>query len=302
VFGRHLTGDRKGKLVTERSFGVSTHLFHEQRLTRDHLVHIAAHGFEALEVFATRSHFDYHSPEAVADLAEWLSDTSLTLHSIHAPAFEALRDGRWQGTLSNASTQDARRAAAVAEARAALDVATRIPFRFLVMHVGVPGDAPADDNDLGAALRSIEDVAALSARVGVHLALEVMPNRMSSAGELVRLVEERLDGLDVGICLDFGHAHLMGDVVEAVETLSGHLWTTHVHDNHGRRDDHLVPFDGTIDWSAAMMGTQKIGYDGTLMFEVGGASADPVHLLARMAGARARLEESLILPVSFPGE
>ena len=29
-------------------FGISTHLFHEQRLSRAHLVQIAAHGFEAV--------------------------------------------------------------------------------------------------------------------------------------------------------------------------------------------------------------------------------------------------------------
>ena len=35
----------------------------------------------------------------------------------------------------------------------------------------------------------------------------------------------------------------------------------------GKRDDHLVPFarGGTIDWDAAMMATQKIGYDGPLV-------------------------------------
>ena len=50
--------------MSERRFGVSTHLFHEQRLTREHLVHVAAHGFEAVELFATRSHFDYHDDRA----------------------------------------------------------------------------------------------------------------------------------------------------------------------------------------------------------------------------------------------
>ena len=97
-------------------FGVSTHLFHEHRLTRDHLVHIAAHGFETVELFATRAHFDYHDDHARAQLAEWLSDTRLQLHSVHAPAFEALRHGRWVGALSNASSDESRRKAALAEA------------------------------------------------------------------------------------------------------------------------------------------------------------------------------------------
>ena len=40
-------------------------------------------------------------------------------------------------------------------------------------------------------------------------------------------------------------------LVEAIETVSEHLVTTHVHDNHGRTDDHLVPFEGSIDWPSA---------------------------------------------------
>jgi sugar phosphate isomerase/epimerase len=289
--------------VTERRFGVSTHLFHEHRLTRDHLVHIAGHGFDAVEVFATRSHFDYHSPGAVADLAEWLSDTRLELHSIHAPAFEALRNGQWLGSLSNASSDETRRTAAVAEARAALAVAGQIPYRYLVMHVGIPAGAPIapEDNQPDAALRTIEELAPLADAAGVGLALEVIPNSLSSPAALIRLIEEQLDGLDVGVCLDYGHAHMMGEVGDAIETLSGHLWTTHVHDNDGHRDEHLVPFEGSIDWDAAMMGTQKIGYDGTLMFEVG-AIGDPLEVLARTTRARARIEKSLIHPVSFPGE
>ena len=66
--------------VAKRQFGVSTHLYHGQRLSREHLLEIAAHGFETVEVFATRTHFDYHNPAAVADLQQWLAEAGLTLH------------------------------------------------------------------------------------------------------------------------------------------------------------------------------------------------------------------------------
>lgn len=46
-------------------FRISTHLTHGQRLAREHLVDIARHGFEAIGLFATRSHFDYHNPSAI---------------------------------------------------------------------------------------------------------------------------------------------------------------------------------------------------------------------------------------------
>jgi sugar phosphate isomerase/epimerase len=276
-------------------FGISTHLFHEHRLSRDHLVHIAAHGFEAAELFATRAHFDYRNEQHVAELAEWLSDTRLTVHSLHAPIVERMEKGRWIGAFSNASSDENRRKAAVAETEAALAIAATIPFRYLVLHLGVPTSQQANpgDNHPDAARRSVEEIATAAARVNVRVALEVMPNALSDAATLASLVEEQLDGLDVGVCLDYGHAHLMGDLGEAIEELSGHLWTTHVHDNHGKRDDHLPPYAGTIDWEAAMMETQKIGYDGTLMFEVADAG-DPVDVLRRCAKARERLERSLV--------
>jgi sugar phosphate isomerase/epimerase len=276
-------------------FGVSTHLFHEHRLTRDHLVHIAAHGFEAVELFATRAHFDYHDERARVQLAEWLSDTRLEQHSVHAPAFEALRHGRWVGALSNASTDESRRRAAIAEAEAALTLATLVPFQFLVTHIGVPMTEAVSgaDNQRNAAKRSVEDLVALAAQVNVRVAIEIIPNSLSGASDLLDLIEEELDGLDVGICLDYGHAHLMGDLGEAIETVSGHLLTTHVHDNAGKRDDHLVPFAGSIDWDAAMMSTQKIGYDGILMLEVGD-TGDPVDVLKRSVKARERLEKTFV--------
>ena len=257
-------------------------------------MHIAAHGFDAVELFATRAHFDYHDEHVIGRLAEWLSDTRLDLHSLHAPVFEGMRNGHWVGSFSNASGDEVRRGAALAETRAALQVARRIPYRFLVVHLGMPSAErpPPGDNRPDAARRSLEDIAMVAAEVGVRVTVEIIPNPLSRPAALVRLIEEQLDGIDVGICLDYGHAHLMGDLGEAIETVSGYVWTTHVHDNGGQRDDHLVPFAGTIDWDAAIMETQKIGYDDVLMLEVAD-TGNPVEVLQRSARARERLEDIL---------
>jgi len=74
-------------------FGISTHLYHGTRLDRDHLVEIAAHGFEAVEIFATRTHFDYHDERAVAAIGEHLADARLRPHSVHAPTSEGFTAG-----------------------------------------------------------------------------------------------------------------------------------------------------------------------------------------------------------------
>lgn len=273
-------------------FGLSTHLFHADRLDREHLVEIAAHDFDAIEVFATRTHFDYHDPRAIVALAEWLDDTRLTLNSIHAPITTGLVDGVWGDAYSTASADDALRRRTLAEAEAALNVARSIPYQYLVVHLGVTGPEVARDNVRDAARRSLDELHRLAGAVGVRLALEVIPNPLSAPGTLVRLIEEELELADVGICLDTGHACLMGDPIEAIEACSGHLVTTHLHDNQGRSDDHLVPFEGVIDWEGAVLALQKIGYDGAWMFEVantGSASA----VLERASRARRRLDEML---------
>lgn len=280
--------------MSKRKFGVSTHLYHGQRLGRDHLMEIAAYGFEAVELFATRTHFDYHNPAAIADLQEWLADAGLELHGIHAPVSESFVGGRWGPALSLASVDRDRRAQAVGEAERALHIARRIPVGVFVTHLGVPrAQQPAPgDNNRDAARRSVEELQPIAEPLGVRLAVEVIPNDLSRVGSLVHFVEEDLDGVDVGICLDFGHAHMDGDLVDAIETVSGHLIATHVHDNRGRADEHLVPFDGTIDWPGVMTAVQKVGYDGTLLLELA-THGSPKATLVRAQQARARMERLL---------
>ena len=291
--------------VARRQFGVSTHLYHGQRLSRDHLLEIAAHGFETIEVFATRTHFDYHNPAAVADLQQWIAEAGLTLHGIHAPVMHAYEGGRRVGPLSLASSDADARAEAVAETEHALHIARRIPVKVLATHLGLPrtateraalrhGSGQAPDGR-ATARRSIEALQRVAGPLGVQIAVEVIPNELSGAGSLVHFVENDVEGLEgrpVGICLDFGHAHMDGDLLDAIETVSEHLITTHVHDNRGRADDHLVPLEGTIDWPAALTAVQKVGYEGPLMFEMA-AHGSAKETLARAQKARQRMERLL---------
>ncbi len=274
-----------------RQFGVSTHLYHGERLNRDHLVEIGSHGFESVELFATRTHFDYHSQAAVADLHQWLAEGGLRLHGVHAPIGESFANGRWGQPLSLASTDADARALALREAEQALYIARRIPFGVLVAHIGLPRSqqpSPAT-NSRDAARRSIDELRGLAEPLGVRVALEVIPNDLSKPSALVHFVEDVLDDAGVGICLDFGHAHMGGDLVDAIETVSEHLVTTHVHDNRGRTDDHLLPFEGTIDWPAALTAVQKVGYDGTLLLEIA-AHGSARETLKKARATRARIE------------
>jgi sugar phosphate isomerase/epimerase len=272
------------------------------RLDREHLVEIAAHGFDAIEVFALRSHFDYRDRRAALALAEWLDDTRLRLHSVHSPiASQYVGNGKWEDSLSIASANDAKRRAAVDEALASLEVAAAVPYSVLVQHCGVPVPyAAAGDNSTSALLRSLEELSPVAKQFGVRIAVEVIPNEISTPSALVELLESEIDASALGVCMDVGHARMIGDVVDAIETCSGHIITTHLHDNRGRSDDHLVPGKGVIDWDAATLAFQKVGYDGVWMFELA-VAADRKPVLEQAAKARERLESLLHIGDEMPG-
>jgi sugar phosphate isomerase/epimerase len=271
-------------------FGISTHLFHDQRLSRDHLSQIAAHGFEAVEVFATRSHFDYHDPAAISQLGQWLKETGLALHAIHAPIVESMMgNDKWGATISNAVGDAGKRQAAVSEAGVALNIARQIPAGVFVVHLGTP-TVQGGENNRTAAFRSIEEICRLAEPIGIRVALEVIPNPLSDAASLVTMLERDLDAPLAGVCLDFGHAFLMGDVTDTIEQVAEHLVATHVHDNDGKTDQHLVPFEGRINWDAALMSMQKVGYDGTYLMELANTGS-PADVLRKGQAARARFEK-----------
>lgn len=274
-------------------FGVSTHLYHDQKLSREHLAQMASYGFDTAELFATRTHFDYQDPAAVTRLGQWLRETGLTLHSVHAPVAEGYAGGAFEGPFSLAASDNAKRLVAMKAAEGALAIAKEIPFKFMVLHLGTPSrKAAAGDNSRAAGARSLEELCRAAEPLGVRVAVEVIPNDLSSAPALVTMLERDFDDADVGICMDFGHAHLMGDVPDAIETAAEHLVTTHIHDNRRRDDDHLVPYQGTIDWASALVTMRKIGYDGTYLMELS-AKGTPSAVLEEARRARQRMERAL---------
>jgi sugar phosphate isomerase/epimerase len=275
-------------------FGLSTRLFADQRLGREQLAEIASHGFETIDLFAIRTHTDYSNPAAIADLQQWLAEARLTLHAVHAPVADSIAAGRLVSPLSLASADAAARTRALEEVERALHIARRIAFGVLIVHIGLPRSDSADAamNSRDAARRSLEALHAAAEPLGVRIAIEVLPNELSRPGSLVHFVEDVVDASGVGICLDLGHAQMDGDAVDAVETVSEHLLAVEVHDNRGRSDDHLVPFEGTIDWPSTLTTIQKVGYEGPLTFEL--KSRGPVRdTLERAVRARQRMERLL---------
>jgi sugar phosphate isomerase/epimerase len=229
---------------------LSTYLFIKRKLTAAVLEEIARAGFTSIEIFCSRSHFDYSSAQQVRDLGGWLEAYGITLHSLHAPTERDSGAARESGLpLSISDPERSRRLEAVDEVKRAIDAAEIVPFPYLVQHVCSSRDL-MDPRQWDAAFTSLEHLMIFAKQRGVTVALENTPHEMATPSKLRRFIEEtRLQHLR--LCFDTGHANLQDGVAAGFEAMGDLVATTHIHDNHGEKDEHLLPFEGSIDWNTA---------------------------------------------------
>ncbi|MCD6318656.1 sugar phosphate isomerase/epimerase [Candidatus Aerophobetes bacterium] len=135
-------------------------------------------------------------------------------------------------------------------------------------------------------LEGFRELSETARTAGVGIALENLPDHIfyrvwherwrlfgSRFSELIWLVEN-VDPNLMGICLDTNHiCHRIDNInqYEAIKLCGQYLVATHISDNHGLTEQHLLPFEGNIDWKAVMDGLNEVGYNGLFCIEAGGS-------------------------------
>ncbi len=240
---------------------ISTYLFASRKLTPELLGQIAGAGFEGLEIFCTRSHFEYSMKAELRAMAGALEAHHLQLVSMHAPTSRDLSAMRESGTpLSICEVERVRRIEAMDELKRVIDVAEELPYARLILHMGGPRET-ADPRKRDAAFSTLEHLILHARHAGVTICIENTTSEMGDPGYLRAFADEtRLAGLRFNF--DIGHAHLAEFPEEerlekSFSPLSDLVSSVHLHDNHGEKDEHLPPYDGTIDWPTAIRTLQS---------------------------------------------
>ena len=161
----------------------------------------------------------------------------------------------------------------------------------VVVHPANGEAPPTSETGLERFARLVEQ----AERKNVNLALENM--RRGSQMEQTAALLERFDAKRLGFCFDNGHHHArMARDLDLFARFGHRLMALHLSDNHGERDEHLLPFDGTIDWPAQMRAIAGMGYRGPTTLEVeneGYQDRPPEEFLA-LAYERAKRLEALL--------
>lgn len=235
---------------------LSSYLFISKKLTAELLGQIAEAGFQGLEIFCARSHFEYTMKPEIQAVADALEAHHLQLVSLHAPTSRDISAMRESGTpLSICEVERVRRIEAMDELKRVIDVADDLPYSRLILHMGGSRET-ADPRKRDAAFSSLEHLILHARHAGVAICVENTLGEMGDPAYLRGFVDEtRLTGLRFNF--DIGHANLAElpkdeRLEKSFAPLREFVSSVHLHDNHGEKDEHLPPYEGSIDWPRAI--------------------------------------------------
>ncbi|OPY34231.1 MAG: endonuclease IV [Methanomassiliicoccales archaeon PtaU1.Bin124] len=177
-------------------------------------------------------------------------------YSIHAPIFD----------VNIASINEKMRMESVEQISTSLKIAAQIDVDLVTIHpgyypMGVRGFESRAENKL---IESLGELNRISNDLGVNLALENMANQDSIIGRTAGELSRFIDGTDLGICFDVGHANTTGQIASILE-LRDRIINVHLHDNDGQVDSHSSLGDGKIDFANIFHALK--GYKGNYIIE-----------------------------------
>lgn len=209
--------------------------------------------FRLWEIFSEVDHSVYRDTQSMKEVL----DRHGLACQVHAPICD------W----NIAAMSDRLREASLRETSATIDAAEELGARMVTVHPGLSSLAVGGTEERAVA-RAKESVRALDGLVrgrDLTVAIENMPSVQYFLGRTAEQLADIVDGTDMGICFDIGHANTTGQIDAMIDTFGDRIANIHIHDNHGTKDEHLTIGDGEIDF-AHVIGRLS-GYRGNWIIE-----------------------------------
>lgn len=197
--------------------------------------------------------------ERHARVAELLAKNGMEYETIHAP-FGHIND-MWLDCEGGE--------AMYRELTDCVDLCVLSGAPIIVVHLS-SGQNPPPVTDIGRARFS--ELVDYADRKNIRIAFENQRKLSNIAWAMETFGEET----SVGFCWDCGHEACFTPGTEYMQMFGKRLICTHIHDNFGvyNQDDHLIPFDGVMDYGQVAEHIRKSGFTGSLMLELAASNSN----------------------------
>lgn len=163
------------------------------------------------------------------------------------------------GDTNVAALCETMRRATLAEFRSEMEQAARIGAHTVTIHPGVLSMAVNDSKQrsMHAAKLSMKEIDKMQREYGTIATIENMPSFKYMLGQTAAELAEIVEGTDLKICFDIGHANTTNQTDEMMSILGDRIYNIHIHDNMGDHDAHMTIGEGNIDFKRVLHGLRK---------------------------------------------
>lgn len=190
--------------------------------------------------------------EFISYLAKKCSDTGLTYETLHAP-FDNINRLWFKESGQEIADMLIR----------SVDLAADNGIGIVITHLSSKENCPPVTD---AGLKFFDTVVNHAAKKNIMLAVE----NQRKLGNIATILELYGKDTNVGFCWDVGHEKCFARGREYMPLFGDRCIATHIHDNNMiyNCDEHLIPFDGKIDYRRTAELLNSYNYTGTLMLEL----------------------------------
>lgn len=111
-------------------------------------------------------------------------------------------------------------------------------------------------------IKRIQKLADYAQKIGLRIAFE-----NTKIFGYLEYVFDHIKNDNIGVCYDAGHDHCHFNDKFNWNRFKGKIFAVHLHDNDSTDDQHLLPFDGNINWKNITAKLKTAGYNGPVTLE-----------------------------------
>jgi sugar phosphate isomerase/epimerase len=224
---------------------------------REQLPMIGRIGFRYVSLGTRLEHSRYLTASGRKNIKEMLGIHGIRICSLHTP---------FGKNIDISSPDSAKKNITIDCYKRCIDAAQDLDAPIVIFHPS----AYMQFDDLGSRKKVIIDnVNTLldyvrDAKVGLAIENE----HFAPANDIMRFSLDHIRDSNYGFCYDTSHDNLTSHPLKIFEDYGRRLLTTHISDNRGKKDDHMLPYEGGFPWPAFCRIFSKIDFSGILLLEV----------------------------------
>jgi len=231
--------------------------FNYEIALKDQLPMVKEAGFSHVSLGARIEHSNYLTTAGQKIIRGMVESHGLAVCSIHTPFGKDIDISSPQRDVAYHTVEMYKKCS---------EAAQYLSARVVIFHPTAYLRSDQIDSRKKTIVRNVEKLLDCIGKTSIRLAVE--NDSCEPANDVLTYSLDEITDGRYGFCYDSSHDNLVEQPLALLEKYGYRLLTTHISDNRGEKDDHMLPFEGSYDWDGFCKIFSRLGFNGVFLLEV----------------------------------